>query len=234
MKKNFLTILFFTFLIPGFTSAQKSSKDILKSTNIKEIEEYLKNAHPDDPKKSVLKPKLIALKNSEWTKGAHTAKPMETRPVIADIPKSVMRDPNSEDAKEFKRLIAESSAEHKEKTATLLNAMLNEDITRKEAILLFKNNSDCNIVLRIAGADYYNLAVPAHGENFIVVNKGSYNLSSNVCDMKYVSQKEIKKSIFVTIDNPDPGYPQSETGKNKEVLKETSSEKPLNKKKSKK
>lgn len=204
MKKKFFTILFFTFLTPAFTYAQKSSRDILKSTNIKEIEEYLKNAHPDDPKKIVLKPKLIALKNSEWTKGALTAKPMEARPIVADIPKNAMKDPNSSEAMEFKRLLTESSIEHKEKTEKLLNAMLNEDITRKEAILLFKNNSDCNIVLRIEGDNYYNLAVPSHGENFIVVNKGLYTLNSNVCDMKYSSQKDIKKSIFVTIDHPRP------------------------------
>ncbi|UKB80105.1 DUF6759 domain-containing protein [Chryseobacterium sp. MEBOG07] len=215
MKKKFSTILFFTFLLPVFTNAQKSNKDILKNTNIKEIEEYLKNAHPDDPKKSVLKPKLIALKNAEWTKGARTAKPMEARPVISDIPKSIMRNPNSDDAEEFKKLITETSAEHKDKAAKLLNAMFNEDITRKEAILLFKNNSDCNIVLRIEGKDYYNLAVPARGENFIVLNKGSYTLNSNICDMKYISQKDIKKSIFVTIGNPG----QAET-----ELKSTSNE----------
>ncbi len=226
MKKNLLTVLFFTFLLPGFTYAQKGSKDILKSTNIKEIEEYLKNAHPDDPKRSVLKPKLIALKNAEWTKGARTAKPMEARPVISDIPKSVMRNPNSNEAEEFKRLLLESSAEHKEKTVKLLNAMFNEDITRKEAILLFKNNSDCNIVLRIEGKDYYNLAVPAHGENFIVLNKGLYSINSNVCDMKYISQKDIKKSIFVTIDNPkQPGTerkPTQEDVAKKKVLKKKS------------
>ncbi|MDR6489473.1 putative membrane protein YfhO [Chryseobacterium vietnamense] len=204
MKKNFLTILFLTFLIPGFIQAQKSSKDILRSTNIKEIEEYLKNAHPYDPKRTVLKPKLIALKNSEWTKGARTAKPMEARPVIADIPKSAMRNPNSDDAEEFKKLIAETSAEHKEKTVKLLNAMFNEDISRNEAILLFKNNSDCNIVLRIEGKEFYNLAVPAHAENFIVLKKDSYTLSSNTCDLKYSSRKDIKKSIFVTVDNPKP------------------------------
>jgi DNA-binding transcriptional MerR regulator len=215
MKKKISTILFFTFLLPVFTNAQKSNKDILKNTNIKEIEEYLKNAHPDDPKKSVLKPKLIALKNAEWTKGARTAKPMEARPVISDIPKSIMRNPNSDDAEEFKKLITETSAEHKDKTVKLLNAMFNEDITRKEAILLFKNNSDCNIVLRIEGKDYYNLAVPARGENFIVINKGSYTLNSNICDMKYISQKDIKKSIFVTIGNPG----QAET-----ELKSTSNE----------
>lgn len=228
MKKKFLTILFFTFLIPGFTYAQKSSKDILKSTNIKEIEEYLKTAHPDDPKKSVLKPKLIALKNAEWTKGASTAKPMEARPVIADIPKNAMKDPNSNEAEEFKRLMAETSAEHKEKTAQLLNTILNEDITKKESILLFKNNSDCNIVLRVEGKDYYNLAVPARGENFIIVNKGSYTLKSTICDMKYFSQKDIKRSIFVTIDNP------GQSGTQPVSATKVPSEKPSKKRKAKK
>lgn len=228
MKKKFLTILFFTFLIPSFTQAQKSSKDILKSTNIKEIEEYLKNAHPDDPKKSVLKPKLIALKNSEWTKGARTAKPMETRPVITDIPKGAMRNPNSGDAEEFRRLITETAAEHKQKTVNVLNAMFNEDISRKEAILLFKNNSDCNIVLRIEGREFYNLAVPAHAENFIVLNKDSYTLNSNICDVKYSSRKDIKKSIFVTIDNPKPDGAEL-----KSTQKEPIKEKSLKKQKSK-
>lgn len=228
MKKIFLTIVFFTFIIPNFTQAQKSSKDILKSTNIKEIEEYLKNAHPDDPKRTVLKPKLIALKNSEWTKGARTAKPMEARPVIADIPKSAMRNPDSDDAEEFRKLIAETSAEHKDKTVKVLNAMFNEDINRNEAILLFKNNSDCNIVLRIEGKEFYNLAVPAHAENFIVLKKDSYTLSSNICDMKYSSQKDIKKSIFVTIDNPKPS-----NGELKSIQKEPITEQSQKKQKSK-
>ncbi len=233
MKKKLLTVffLFFTFLFPNILSAQKKgSKDILKSIDIKEIEEYIKNTHPDDPKKSVLKPKLIALKNAEWTKGARTAKPMEARPIISDIPASIMRNPYSDDAEEFRKLITETSAEHKEKTVKLLNAMFNEDITRKEAILLFRNNSDCNIVLRIEGKDYYNLAVPAHGENFIVINKGSYMLNSNICDMKYISQKDIKKSIFVTIDNPR--LPDTEV---KPIQKETEKlKKSLKKRKPKK
>ena len=233
MKKKLLTVffLFFTFLFPNILSAQKKgSKDILKSIDIKEIEEYIKNTHPDDPKKSVLKPKLIALKNAEWTKGARTAKPMEARPIISDIPASIMRNPYSDDAEEFRKLITETSAEHKEKTVKLLNAIFNEDITRKEAILLFRNNSDCNIVLRIEGKDYYNLAVPAHGENFIVINKGSYTLNSNICDMKYISQKDIKKSIFVTIDNPR--LPDTEV---KPIQKETEKlKKSLKKRKPKK
>lgn len=232
MKKKFLTILLFTFLVPVLTPAQKKNKDIMKSTNTKEIEEYLKNAHPEDPKRSVLKPKLIALKNAAWTRGAKTAKPMEARPVISDIPNRFMRNSNSDDAEEFKKLIAENSDQHKDKTVKLLNAMFNEDISRKEAVLLFRNNSDCNIILRIEGKDFYNLAVPDHGENFIVLNKGSYSLNSNVCDVKYTSNKDIKKSIFVVIDNP--GTPKSEEKKDPvKDQKEPAKEKPVKKKRSK-
>jgi hypothetical protein len=232
MKKKFLTTLLFIFLVPVLAPAQKKNKDILKSTNTKEIEEYLKNAHPEDPKRSVLKPKLIALKNAEWTKGAKSAKPMEARPVITDIPNRFMRNSNSDDAEEFKKLIAENSDQHKDKTAKLLNTMFNEDITRKEAVLLFRNNSDCNIILRIEGKDFYNLAVPAHGENFIVLNKGSYSLNSNICDVKYTSNKDINKSIFVAIDNP--GAPKSEEKKDPvQDQKEPAKEKPVKKKRSK-
>jgi hypothetical protein len=45
-------------------SAQKKNKDytnILNSTNIYEIDAYLRVAHPDDPKRSVLKPKLVKM-----------------------------------------------------------------------------------------------------------------------------------------------------------------------------
>ncbi|ASK30854.1 hypothetical protein CEY12_12350 [Chryseobacterium sp. T16E-39] len=198
MKKKILTLLFFSFLIPNFIPAQKSKQNILKSTNIKEIEEYLKNAHPEDPKRSVLKPKLIALKNQQWTLGRKNAKPMESRPVIAEIPRK-----NSHDAEEFKRLILESSQKHKDKTVKLLNALFDEDPTRKESILLFKNNSECNLVLRIQGDNFYHMAVPAHDENFIVVKKGTYSLESTICDLKYNTKKDIRKNIILTINNTE-------------------------------
>jgi hypothetical protein len=218
--KKILTTLLFLILASGTASAQKKHKDILKSTNIREIEEYLKNTHPDDPKRFVLKPKLIALKNSEWTKGASKARPMEARPVMTDIPNRFMRNSSSNDAEEFKKLLAETSDQHKDKTVKLLNAMFDEDITKKEAVLLFRNNSDCNIILRIEGKEFYNLAVPAHGENFIVLNKGTYTLNSNVCDVKYSSQKDIKKSIFVVIENPGTKKPpiNSEAAKDQKEI----------------
>lgn len=127
---------------------------------------------------------------------------MEARPVITEIPSHLMNASNSSEAEEFKRLIASTSSQHKDKTVKLLNAMFNEDISSKEVILLFRNNSDCNLVVRINGKDFYNMAVPAKSENFIVIRKGNYTLSSNVCDILYSSKKEIGKSIFLTINNP--------------------------------
>ena len=67
--------IFFLLILGSFStlSAQKKSKDysnILNSTNIYEIDAYLRDAHPDDPKRLVLKPKLVKMLK-EYIKTAH-------------------------------------------------------------------------------------------------------------------------------------------------------------------
>lgn len=68
---------FFLLMLLSFCnlSAQRKGKDysnILRSYNIYEIDAYLRIAHPDDPKRSVLKPRLVKLLN-EYIKTAHPA-----------------------------------------------------------------------------------------------------------------------------------------------------------------
>lgn len=61
MKKFIL--IFSTILCAGL-SAQKKGKDysdILKSKNIYEINAFLRDAHPDDPRRSVLKPRVMEM-----------------------------------------------------------------------------------------------------------------------------------------------------------------------------
>jgi hypothetical protein len=56
-------------------SAQKKGKDysnILKSNNIYEINAFLRDAHPDDPRRSVLKPRVMEMMK-EYIKNAHPA-----------------------------------------------------------------------------------------------------------------------------------------------------------------
>ncbi|WP_185151664.1 DUF6759 domain-containing protein [Chryseobacterium sp. SN22] len=197
--KNIILIISAGFFLASckVKPSEKGFQNILESKNITEIERFLKTCHPDDPKRNVMKSKLIALKNSEWMKSGKNA-----RPVISEIPGHLLKNSNSVEAEEFKRLIASTTKEHSDKTVKLLNAMFNEDISSKEVILLLRNNSDCNMIVRIQGKHFYNLAVPAKNENFMVINKGSYVLTSNVCDIIYSSKKEISKSLFLTINNP--------------------------------
>ncbi|MBQ0152614.1 MAG: hypothetical protein KBS61_06950, partial [Chryseobacterium sp.] len=146
MKKIYVVIVLLTILSSCATQSERRSEAILSSTNINEVSEYLKTVHPEDPKKHILEAKLIALKNKEWTKGAATAKPMEVRPVISNLPSSLTKKGKIEDSEEYKRLLAETPVEHQKKTKDLLNSMLDQDVNKSEAIFLFKNNSDCNLV----------------------------------------------------------------------------------------
>lgn len=180
-----------------------AKKNIVDSNDIQEIGAYLKTSHPEDPKNQVLKSKVIALKNAAWVKGAKDAKPMAARPLIVEIPKkNTKASVTSQEAEEFKTLIALTPEEHRGKTVKLLNKMFDTDVSNKEVILLLQNKSDCNMILRIQGKKFYNLAVPAHGENSIVLPKDNYVFSSNICDVKYSSTKNLVKNQAIILGNP--------------------------------
>lgn len=99
--------------------------------------------------------------------------------------------------------MAETSDAHKDKTVKLLNSLFDQDPAKKEAILLIQNNSACDLILRLQSKNgFYNVAVPSKGENTLLVNKGVYELVSNVCDVKYVSNKEIIKDQLLILNNP--------------------------------
>lgn len=208
MKKNSLTKFSAILMLAAATtlSAQMNKRasygDILNTKDIAKIERFLKTAHPQDPRRTVLKPKLIALKNEAWTKGAKDAKPMQARPILYYVPNDFMTKPYSSEAQEFKKLMTQNSTAMKEKTVKLLNHLFDTDISNKEAILLVQNNSDCNMIMRIQGINFYNLAVPAHGENSIILRKGEYALYSNVCDELYTGQKNLDQHVMVVVNNP--------------------------------
>ena len=206
MKKGFLPAL----LISGFiifhsckTVETGKYARILESKNIGLIEDFLQNSNKEDPRRSVLKPRLIALKNAKLQKNTNAARQMVAKPKFTEIPSRSVLYTNSAEAEEFKNLMSQnSSVVHQQKTVKLLNALFNQDISSKEAILLVQNNSDCNMILRLEGKTFYNLAIPSHGENFLVLPKGDYSLASNVCDVKYNSTKKIEKNMLVSLSNP--------------------------------
>ncbi|UOU99889.1 hypothetical protein MUU74_08030 [Chryseobacterium daecheongense] len=189
MKKKLLMVL----LAPFILKAQKIN--ILKSVDTQEIEKYLMTTHPDDPKKGILKRKLIALKNEAWTKGGKNSKPMAARPYKPDVVDSFTGD----EKLEFEELLKKQSLLHEKRTSDLLTSMFANDKESEEAICLVRNVSNCNIIMRFEGAGNYNLPVPAGGENMLVVKKGKYSLKSMVCGTSYESYKEIFKHVEIRL-----------------------------------
>lgn len=91
-------------------------------------------------------------------------------------------------------------SEKSKKTAAMLTHMFNNDPTDTEAYINIKNRSKCNLIVKISGKKYYNLDVPAKSQNFILIEKGEYVLTTMVCDAKYSSLKRINKDIEIELN----------------------------------
>lgn len=253
IKKSLVILFLFSSFM--HLSAQQKKKDfskIMQSTSIYEIDAYLRVAHPDEPKRSVLKPRLIEMLK-EYIRTAHPAdtrvvefqekiallkrKPStrisykemseiikqkqiakymaemdaERKGLNDGVSQAVQQGIYTQSAKldvaeqeEFKVLMTESASDHKSKTVNILNSLFDNDPNSKESIVLIENKSDCNMIVRIDGVGNanYRLAIPSRSENSIVVPKGNYLFSSNVCGAEYASQKTIQKAIMVSLSNP--------------------------------
>ena len=107
---------------------------------------------------------------------------------------------SKEDEEAFAALMnSENEKNKKELTAQILNEMLGNDVKDELSLLLVKNNSECNMVLKVVGKNNYNLPIPAKGQNAIMVEKGVYKLTGNLCELKYEAQKDLNKNILVSL-----------------------------------
>lgn len=197
MKK---LVLVFTVFFSLLTVAQKK-KDIMYSQDIKELENFLQKAHPEDPRRKILKSRIVSIKNATWMKNGN-ATVSSAKPAVSEASKIELKPIVNDETEEFKKLITETAEEHKQKTVKMLNQFFNEDISNQDAILLIENRSNCNVIMRIKGETEYNLAIKANGENSLVLKKGNYQLVSNVCNTNFSSKKDIAKNMIVTVNQP--------------------------------
>ncbi len=94
-------------------------------------------------------------------------------------------------------------SEANKRTAAMLTHLFNNDMNKNEAYVNIKNRSSCNLVVKISGKKYYNLTVPAKGQNFILIDKGEYVLTTMVCDAKYSSIKKVTQDIEIALNVAD-------------------------------
>lgn len=115
--------------------------------------------------------------------------------VISKKPKA-----NKEDEEAFAKLMnTENEKNKKELTAQVLNKMLGDSANDALSLLLVKNNSDCNMVLKVTGKTNYDIPIPAKGQNAIMVEKGVYFLKGNICELSYEAQKNLNKNLLVSL-----------------------------------
>lgn len=191
MKKLFL-ILMFCAGISVSAQSQYTAAQVEKSTDAKVIANFIKYnpAHPRTPE---FRQKLMAVINNDRPAAAQAslAKPSIKPISTSKLEKAVNRDIEKHGTNE----------KHK-RTADLLNHLFNTDPSSRTAYIQLVNKSKCNLIVKISGKNFYNLDVPANNQNFILVDKGNYTITTMVCDAKYSSVKNINKDIVLTLNSP--------------------------------
>lgn len=191
MKKFLLLFAFFA-AVSTFAQSKYTVAQVESSTDPQVIANFIKY-NPDHPKTPEFKRKLVAVVtgNKPAAQQARiakpTVKPISTEKLKFDIRKDVAKD---------------GSNDRHKRTADLLNHLFNSDPSSKSAYVQIVNKSKCNLIVKISGSKFYNLDVPAHNQNFVLLDKGRYTLTTSVCDAKYSSVKNITKDIVVTLNAP--------------------------------
>ncbi|MCO7331802.1 hypothetical protein NHN08_04725 [Riemerella anatipestifer] len=180
-----LCILAFSTSFIANAQSRYTPQQVEASNDIKVIANFIKYnpEHPDTPK---FKTKLHNILNGETKE-----KELRTKKMVSV--------PTKTEAINTNIVMKPTNVGNNSKPVDVLNHLFSNDPTKKEAYLLVKNLSNCNITLKIDGNKKYNLDVAAHNENYILLDKGNYSLSASICNGKYLSNKLINKDMEVSL-----------------------------------
>lgn len=165
-----ILILFFLGFSAFYLGQTKQELDkVMLSKDPKEIASFIK-VYPQNVNIPFLKKKLETLSPKSSAMNSYSNG--------GSAPKTSRTDPGAE---------------------AVLNHLFNNDPTKTEAYLQIKNQSDCDIKLRIEGKKAFLLTINKRSENYILIPKGYYNLSSEVCNASYFSTKNIKEDTQIIL-----------------------------------
>ncbi|MBP6577238.1 MAG: hypothetical protein KA232_08500 [Chryseobacterium sp.] len=182
MKKIFLL----SFILVSISIFSQSVFEAKSTTDRAVVEKFIRN-NPTHPAVSELKKKALSLKyggSSQVAKPTVTAMTENKIEKTSKVGTSASKGEPSEQAKN---------------TAAMLTSLFNNNPNKKEAIIQFVNKSKCNLIIKISGKKFYNLTVPSNGQNYILVDKGSYNVSTSICDAIYNQNKAFTKDVIITL-----------------------------------
>lgn len=168
--------------------AEKITAEQAQMSNDPAVIAAFMKANPNDPNIPSLRIKIIQL--------ITPADDKEAKPKVEPLtPKKI--------AKDVKKEASETgSTEKSNQAAKVLNHLFDNNPNKKEAYVQIMNKSKCNLIVRFKGKNkFYNLDVPANNKNYILIDKGNYEMTTSVCDAKYSQAKNINKDIAITLGN---------------------------------
>ncbi len=183
MKKIFLLLLF---LVSVSTFSQVSVFEAKRTTDKTVVEKFIRD-NPKHPAVPELEQKLLALK--------YGGNPKIAKPVVTPMTETKIE----KTSKVGTTATRGEPSEQAKNTAAMLTSLFSNDPNKKEAIVQFVNKSKCVLVIKISGKKFYNLTVPANGQNYILVEKGNYTISTSICDAIYNQNKDLTKDLIITL-----------------------------------
>lgn len=168
-------------MLSVYFSAQVSVFTAMSSKDPSVVKSFI-DANPKHPKTPELKQKLLSM---GYAGNSEVAKPTVTKLTPKKLEKNIDKSKTSEDAK---------------KTANLLTHLFQDDPKSKETILQIVNKSSCNLIVKISGKKFYNLTVSPKNQNYLLIEKGKYTISTSICDAKYSSSKTINSSTVISLN----------------------------------
>ena len=193
----------------ALTSSLYTVEQVENSNDIKVLANFIK-FNPDHPRTPEFKRKLISILNGDRTPEQQAA---IAKPTIKPIGSTESKGTSSQNV--TPPVAYQGSDKSNDGTVKMLNHLFNADPNAPEAYISIVNNSRCNMIVKISGRKFYNLTVPSGGKNYILVDKGSYNLTTDICDAKYSSTKLINSDIEIALGTKRveaaPSQPQAPT-----------------------
>ncbi len=107
------------------------------------------------------------------------------------------------EAYEFGQLMIQDSINKMDTAAESLDLLLNGSPMDNHVSLLINNNSNCDIIVRFAGDSTYNVPVRKNFRNFVVLEKGNYTVTSNLCFTHYAVRKTLMDSSTLTLSDAE-------------------------------
>ena len=184
MKNKLLLLILLVFSTFSFSQTSQELDKAMLSKDPNVIAEFIKK-YPNNKNTPFLQRKLNSMTGSGNAAAKPSIQPLNTEKLEKQVEKS-----------EAKR---EPDAKAK-RTAEVLTHLFNNDPNKKDAYVLIRNKSECNLIVKLEGKNFYNLDVPKMGENYILVQKGTYRITTMICNAQYASVKNISQDIEINLN----------------------------------